>query len=119
MFISPILCIPWLSLLELGPDFGSRPSYMREKLLTVLAKCGKTSSFVDDVSIVKRYASASTHAFPVSSDDEALAKARKEVDPLMGLDDPFLLVLVIYIPNVFSAECCVQEIVFNPAVAFR
>ncbi|KAF5467820.1 hypothetical protein F2P56_012034, partial [Juglans regia] len=70
-----------LALLKIrsGPDFGSRPSYMREKLLTVLSQCGKTSSFIDDVSIVKRYASGSSHAFPVSSDDEALAKARKEV----------------------------------------
>lgn len=57
---------------------------MREKLLTVLSQCGKTSSFIDDVSIVKRYASGSSHAFPVSSDDEALAKARKEVYFIMG-----------------------------------
>ncbi|KAB1203286.1 Small RNA degrading nuclease 5 [Morella rubra] len=62
-----------------GPEFGSPPSYMREKLLTVLSQCGKISSFIDDVSVVKRYASGSSHAFPVSSDDEALAKARKEV----------------------------------------
>ncbi|PPS10478.1 hypothetical protein GOBAR_AA10147 [Gossypium barbadense] len=50
-----------------------------KKLLTLLGDCGKTSSFIDDVSIVKRYASESSHAIPVCSDDEALLKARKEV----------------------------------------
>ncbi|KAK3230501.1 hypothetical protein Dsin_002382 [Dipteronia sinensis] len=62
-----------------GPDFGSPPSFMRRKLLTVLSESGKTSSVIDDISIVKRYASESSHAFPVSSDDEALLKAKKEV----------------------------------------
>ncbi|KAK1591288.1 hypothetical protein Q3G72_005329 [Acer saccharum] len=62
-----------------GPDFGSPPSFMRRKLLTVLSESGKTSSVIDDISIVKLYASESSHAFPVSSDDEALLKARKEV----------------------------------------
>ncbi|KAJ4824100.1 Small RNA degrading nuclease 5 [Turnera subulata] len=62
-----------------GPDYGSPPSFMRRKLLTVLSECGKTSSFIDDVSIVKRYASGSTNVFPVSSDEEALTKAMKEV----------------------------------------
>lgn len=52
---------------------------MRRKLLTVLSECGKTSSVIDDVSVVKRYAAESSHAFPVSSDDEAFLKARKEV----------------------------------------
>lgn len=66
-------------LLVLGPDFGTPPSFMRRKLLTLLGECGKTSSFVDDISIVKRYASESSHAIPVCSDDEALLKARKEV----------------------------------------
>ncbi|MBA0585523.1 hypothetical protein Gorai_016297 [Gossypium raimondii] len=50
-----------------------------KKLLTLLGECGKTSSFIDDISIVKRYASESSHAIPVCSDDEALLKARKEV----------------------------------------
>lgn len=70
-----------LALLKIrnGPDFGSPPSFMRRKLLTVLSDCGKTSSFVDDISIVKRYASGSTNAFPVASDEEALQKATKEV----------------------------------------
>ncbi|PON99713.1 Exonuclease/helicase-like [Trema orientale] len=62
-----------------GPDFGSPPSLMRKKLLTVLSDSGKVSSIIDDVSIVKRYASESSHAFPVSSDDAALSKAKKEV----------------------------------------
>ncbi|GMN48356.1 hypothetical protein TIFTF001_017535 [Ficus carica] len=70
-----------LALLKIkhGPDFGSPPSLLRKKLLTVLSDCGKISSIIDDVSIVKRYASESSHAFPVSSDEEALSKARKEV----------------------------------------
>ncbi|KAL4271298.1 hypothetical protein GQ457_13G022130 [Hibiscus cannabinus] len=70
-----------LALLKIrnGPDFGSPPSFMRRKLLTLLGECGKTSSFVDDISIIKRYASESSHAIPVCSDDEALLKAIKEV----------------------------------------
>ncbi|XVE55223.1 hypothetical protein DITRI_Ditri03aG0142300 [Diplodiscus trichospermus] len=70
-----------LALLKIrnGPDFGSPPSFMRRKLLTLLGECGKTTSFIDDISIVKRYASESSHAIPVCSDDEALLKARKEV----------------------------------------
>ncbi|GLU16609.1 hypothetical protein SLE2022_330350 [Rubroshorea leprosula] len=70
-----------LALLKIrnGPDFGSPPSFMRRKLLSVLGECGKTSSFIDEISIVKRYASESSHAIPVSSDEEALSKARKEV----------------------------------------
>ncbi|XP_007019342.2 PREDICTED: small RNA degrading nuclease 5 [Theobroma cacao] len=70
-----------LALLKIknGPDFGSPPSFMRKKLLSLLGECGKTSSFIDDISIVKRYASESSHAIPVCSDDEALLKARKEV----------------------------------------
>ncbi|KAM3682944.1 hypothetical protein ACB094_12G108600 [Castanea mollissima] len=70
-----------LALLKIryGPEFGSPPSYMREKLLTILSQSGKSSSFIDDISVVKRYTSELSHAFPVSSDEEALAKARKEV----------------------------------------
>uniref|UniRef100_A0A2P2LGV8 Uncharacterized protein MANES_18G085900 n=1 Tax=Rhizophora mucronata TaxID=61149 RepID=A0A2P2LGV8_RHIMU len=69
-----------LALLKIrnGPDFGSPPSFLRRKLPTVLSECGKISSFIDNVSIIKRYASESTHAIPVSSDDEALLKAMKE-----------------------------------------
>ena len=77
-------CLPlvlyFIFFLELGPEFGSPPSFMRKKLLTVLNDCGKTSSFIDDISIVKRYTSVSSHAFPVAFDDEALSKAKKEVD---------------------------------------
>ncbi|XP_042492746.1 small RNA degrading nuclease 5-like [Macadamia integrifolia] len=62
-----------------GPEFGSPPSFMRKKLVTILSESGKTCSFIDDVSLVKRYAAGSCHAFPVSSDDEALSRARKEV----------------------------------------
>ncbi|XP_047963864.1 small RNA degrading nuclease 5 isoform X2 [Salvia hispanica] len=70
-----------LALLKIkhGPGFGLPPALMRKKLLTVLSDSGKTSSLIDNVSIVKRYASESSHAIPVSSDDEALMKAKKEV----------------------------------------
>lgn len=70
-----------LALLKIrhGPEFGSPPSFMRKKLLTVLNDYGKTSSFIDDISIVRRYTSEASHAFPVSSDVEALSKAKKEV----------------------------------------
>ncbi|XP_021801390.1 small RNA degrading nuclease 5 isoform X2 [Prunus avium] len=69
-----------LALLKIrhGPDFGTRPSLIRKRLLTVLSESGKTSSIIDDVSIVKRYASELSHAVPVSSDDEASSKAQKE-----------------------------------------
>uniref|UniRef100_A0A7N0TZG8 Exonuclease domain-containing protein n=2 Tax=Kalanchoe fedtschenkoi TaxID=63787 RepID=A0A7N0TZG8_KALFE len=70
-----------LALLKIrhGPDFGTPPSLMRKKLLSVLCESGKTSSFIDDISVVKRYTSESSHAFPVSSDEEALLKAKKEI----------------------------------------
>lgn len=66
-------------MLVLGPDFGAPPSFTRKKLLTVLGESRKGSSFIDNISIVKRYASDSSHAIPVCSDDEALSKAKKEV----------------------------------------
>ncbi|PIN13014.1 3'-5' exonuclease [Handroanthus impetiginosus] len=63
-----------------GPGFGLPSStFMRKKLSTILSDSGKTSSLIDSVSIVKRYASEASHAIPVSSDDEALSKAKKEV----------------------------------------
>ncbi|TKY56040.1 Small RNA degrading nuclease 5 [Spatholobus suberectus] len=70
-----------LALLKIrnGPDFGSPPSFSRKKLLSILSESGRTSSLIDDISIVKRYASESSHAIPVTSDDEALAKTSKEV----------------------------------------
>ncbi|KVH87490.1 small RNA degrading nuclease 5 [Cynara cardunculus var. scolymus] len=70
-----------LALLKIkhGPDFGRPPSFMRKKFLTVLSDCGKATSFIDNISIVKRYASESSHSIPVTSDDEALSKAIKEV----------------------------------------
>ncbi|XP_038886453.1 small RNA degrading nuclease 5 [Benincasa hispida] len=69
-----------LALLKIkhGPDFGSPPSLIRKKLLNILGESGKTSSFIDNISTVKRYSSESTHAFPVTSDDEALSRAKKE-----------------------------------------
>ncbi|KAK7255747.1 hypothetical protein RIF29_29166 [Crotalaria pallida] len=70
-----------LALLKIrnGPDFGSPPSFMKKKLLSILSESGKTSSLIDDISIVKRYASESSHSIPVTSDDDALAKTNKEV----------------------------------------
>lgn len=63
----------------LGPDFGSPPEMIRKKLLTILSESGKTTSIIDNINIVKRYASESSNSIPVSSDDEALSKAIKEV----------------------------------------
>ncbi|CAJ1971978.1 unnamed protein product [Sphenostylis stenocarpa] len=70
-----------LALLKIinGPEFGSPPSFTRKKFLSILSECGKTSSLIDDISIVKRFASESSNAIPVTSDDEALAKTNKEV----------------------------------------
>ncbi|KAK4490171.1 hypothetical protein RD792_000828 [Penstemon davidsonii] len=70
-----------LALLKIrhGPGFGLPSSFVRKKLLTVLNDAGKTASLIDNVSIVKRYASEASHSIPVSSDDEALLKAKKEV----------------------------------------
>ncbi|KHN38991.1 Small RNA degrading nuclease 5 [Glycine soja] len=67
------------SLRDIQPDFGSPPSFTRKKLLSILSESGKISSLIDDISVVKRYASESSHAIPVTSDDVALAKANKEV----------------------------------------
>ncbi|KAK1441367.1 hypothetical protein QVD17_07217 [Tagetes erecta] len=70
-----------LALLKIkhGPDFGRPASLIRKKLLTVLGESGKASSFIDNISVVKRYASESSHSIPVASDDEALSKTIKEV----------------------------------------
>ncbi|PSS17492.1 Small RNA degrading nuclease [Actinidia chinensis var. chinensis] len=70
-----------LALLKIrhGPDFGSPPSFVRKKFLTVLSECGKASTLIDNISIVKRYAAELSNAIPVSSDDEALLKATKDV----------------------------------------
>lgn len=55
---------------------------MTKKLLSVLSDCGKSSSFIDEISIVKKYSSGSSNAFPVCSDDEVLSRASKEVSGL-------------------------------------
>ncbi|CAN1234709.1 Small RNA degrading nuclease 5 [Linum perenne] len=70
-----------LALLKIkrGPSFGSPRSFTREKLPSVLSESGKRSSIIDDISVVKRYSSESSNAFPVTSDEEALLKAKKEV----------------------------------------
>ncbi|KAG7551929.1 Exonuclease RNase T/DNA polymerase III [Arabidopsis thaliana x Arabidopsis arenosa] len=70
-----------LALLKIkhGPDFGSPPEMIRKKLLAILNESGKTTSIIDNVNIVKRYASESSNSIPVFSDDEALSKAVKEV----------------------------------------
>ncbi|WMV26606.1 hypothetical protein MTR67_019991 [Solanum verrucosum] len=64
-----------------GPDFGIPPSQqlLRRKLLSVLSDSGKGSSIIDNISIARRYAGELSHTIPVSSDDEALSKAIKEV----------------------------------------
>ncbi|XP_055834514.1 small RNA degrading nuclease 5 [Solanum dulcamara] len=72
-----------LALLKIknGPDFGIPPSQqlLRRKLLSVLSDSGKVSSIIDNISIARRYAAELSHTIPVSSDDEALSKAIKEV----------------------------------------
>ncbi|CAN0908488.1 Small RNA degrading nuclease 5 [Linum grandiflorum] len=70
-----------LALLKIkrGPGFGSPRSFSRKKLLSVLSESSKTSSIIDDISVVKQYSSESSHAIPVTSDEEALLKAKKEV----------------------------------------
>ncbi|WZZ36923.1 small RNA degrading nuclease 5 isoform X2 [Brassica napus] len=65
--------------IKYGPDFGSPPEMIRKRLLNVLNESGKATSIVDNINIVKRYASESSNAIPVSDDDEALSKAMKEV----------------------------------------
>lgn len=70
-----------LALLKIrnGPGFGAAPSFTRKKLLSILGESGKTSSMIDDISIVKRFASESSNAIPVTSDEEALSKTIKEL----------------------------------------
>ncbi|XP_016474732.1 small RNA degrading nuclease 5 isoform X2 [Nicotiana tabacum] len=72
-----------LALLKIknGPDFGipQCQRLLRQKLLSVLSDSGKKSSIIDHISIVRRYAAELSHTIPVSSDDEALSKANKEV----------------------------------------
>lgn len=88
MFKSCFFCIllsDVLLLLRLGPDFGSPPDMIRKKLLSILNESGKTTSIVDNIDIVKRYASDSSNSIPVSSDDEALSKAMKEVKPFESI----------------------------------
>ncbi|CAH8356794.1 unnamed protein product [Eruca vesicaria subsp. sativa] len=65
--------------IKYGPEFGSPPEMIRKRLLNVLNESGKATSIVDNINIVKRYASDSSNAIPVSDDDEALSKAMKEV----------------------------------------
>lgn len=52
---------------------------MRGKLVSILHEKGKNCSLIDDISIVKRYSDGSCNSIPVSSDDEALSRAVKEV----------------------------------------
>ncbi|EOA20276.1 hypothetical protein CARUB_v10000580mg [Capsella rubella] len=70
-----------LALLKIkhGPDFGLPPEVIRKNLFTILNESGKSTSIIDKINIVKRYASESSNSIPVSSDDEALSKAMKEV----------------------------------------
>ncbi|CAH8313825.1 unnamed protein product [Eruca vesicaria subsp. sativa] len=65
--------------IKYGPDFGSPPEMIRKKLLDILNESGKTTCIVDNINIVKRYASETSNSVPVSSDDEAFSKAMKEV----------------------------------------
>lgn len=75
------MCSP----VTLGPDFGTPPSFMRKRLVSVLGENGKTCCLIDDVSVVKRYATEACHGIPVYSDDGALLKAKKEVENIVNI----------------------------------
>ncbi|XP_020588004.1 small RNA degrading nuclease 5-like isoform X2 [Phalaenopsis equestris] len=62
-----------------GPEFGSRSSLIRCKLVSILHECGRKCSLVDDSSILRRFSDESSNVIPVYSDEEALSKAIKEV----------------------------------------
>uniref|UniRef100_A0A1D1YE22 Small RNA degrading nuclease 5 n=1 Tax=Anthurium amnicola TaxID=1678845 RepID=A0A1D1YE22_9ARAE len=62
-----------------GPEFGLAPSFVRKKLFSVLHETGGTCSLIDDISVIRRYSDASCNSIPVTSDDEALSRALKEV----------------------------------------
>ncbi|KAH0900022.1 hypothetical protein HID58_049590 [Brassica napus] len=64
---------------EIQMSESGHDSMIRKRLLNVLNESGKATSIVDNINIVKRYASESSNAIPVSDDDEALSKAMKEV----------------------------------------
>ncbi|PKA49639.1 Small RNA degrading nuclease 5 [Apostasia shenzhenica] len=70
-----------LALLKIkyGPQFGSDPSFMRKKLVTVLHESDKLCSLIDQMSIIKRFSDGSCNAIPVTSDDQALSRTLKEV----------------------------------------
>ncbi|KAL0909871.1 hypothetical protein M5K25_020779 [Dendrobium thyrsiflorum] len=70
-----------LALLKIknGPEFGSRSSLMRCKLVSVLHEGGRKCSLVDDSSTIRRFSDGSCNVIPVYSDEEALSKALKEV----------------------------------------
>ncbi|OAY65513.1 Small RNA degrading nuclease 5 [Ananas comosus] len=61
------------------PDFGSPPSFMRRKLVSVLNQSGKTCTLIDDTFVVKRYSDESCNSISVFSDNEALSRVVKEV----------------------------------------
>lgn len=77
-----------------GPDFGSPPSFMRRKLVSVLNQSGKTCTLIDDTFVVKRYSDESCNSISVFSDNEALSRVIKEVSfPVTSSYNELLIII--------------------------
>jgi RNA exonuclease 1 len=55
------------------------PKNIRQKFVSILKESGRTSSLIDDASILKRYSDESCNVISVSTDEEALSRTIKEV----------------------------------------
>ncbi|KAF3793167.1 Small RNA degrading nuclease 5 [Nymphaea thermarum] len=66
--------------IKYGPELGSHTPVLRKKLVSLLSENGQTSSLIDDSSVLKRYAIGPCHAISVVSDEDALGKAKKELN---------------------------------------
>ncbi|XP_078156623.1 polynucleotidyl transferase, ribonuclease H-like superfamily protein [Carex rostrata] len=64
--------------IKLGPEYGVHPKSIYQKLVSVLKESGRTSSLIDDASILKRYSDESCNVISVSTDEEALSRTIKE-----------------------------------------
>ncbi|KAJ4819093.1 Small RNA degrading nuclease 5 [Rhynchospora pubera] len=65
--------------IKYGPEYGVHPKIIHRKLVSVLKESGRTSTLVDDASILKRYSDESCNVISVSTDDKALSRTMKEV----------------------------------------
>ncbi|CAN6475901.1 unnamed protein product [Victoria cruziana] len=66
--------------IKYGPELGSMAPVLRKKLVSVLSENGQTSSLIDDSSVLRRYAVGTSHAISAVSDEDALGKAKKELN---------------------------------------